>query len=112
VHLIHHKSTNPNPFSAYSFHPSEAILEGAVILIIAVTIPIHKIALGIFMLFMILFNLYGHLGYELIPKPIANSAIGKWINTSTNHNLHHKNSKNNYGLYFTFWDRIFNTLEK
>lgn len=112
VHLIHHKSKNPNPFSAYSFHPLEAVFEGAVILIIVFTIPIHKIAIAFFMLFMILFNIYGHLGYELIPKRIANSTVGKWINTATNHNLHHEKSKNNYGLYFTFWDRIFNTLEK
>ncbi|MCG2791954.1 MAG: sterol desaturase family protein [Weeksellaceae bacterium] len=112
IHLIHHKSTNPNPFSSYSFHPSEAIIEGAVILVIVFTIPIHKIAIGLFLLFMILFNIYGHLGYELIPKKISNSALGKWINTATYHNVHHKNSKKNFGLYFTFWDRIFNTLEQ
>jgi lathosterol oxidase len=112
VHLIHHKSTNPTPFSAYSFHPTEAIIEGAVILVIVFFIPIHKIALGIFMLFMILFNIYGHLGYELIPHRISNSAFGKWINTASNHNLHHEKSKNNYGLYFTFWDKICNTLDK
>lgn len=112
VHLIHHKSTNPNPFSAYSFHPSEAVIEGAVILVIVFTIPIHKMAIAFFMLFMILFNIYGHLGYELIPKRISNSMIGRWINTATSHNLHHEKARNNYGLYFTFWDTLFNTLEK
>ena len=27
VHLIHHKSTNPSPWTAYAFHPLEAVLE-------------------------------------------------------------------------------------
>jgi Delta7-sterol 5-desaturase len=112
VHLVHHKSTNPNPFTAYSFHPSEAIFEGAVILIIVFAIPIHLISFALFMSVSILFNIYAHLGYELIPKRFANSYLGQWINTSKNHNLHHENSINNYGLYFTFWDRIFNTLER
>lgn len=109
VHLVHHKSTNPNPFSSYSFHPIEAIIEGAVIIVIAITIPIHKLALGIFLLVMILYNIYGHLGYEIIPNWIRKSKIGKWLNTATNHNLHHKLGKDNYGLYFKFWDEIFKT---
>ena len=112
MHLVHHKSTNPTPFTAYSFHPSEAIIEGAVILIIVSTIPIHKISFFLFMSVQISYNIYAHLGYELIPKRITNSFLGQWINTSINHNLHHENSKNNYGLYFTFWDRILNTLER
>jgi len=109
VHLVHHKSTNPNPFSSYSFHPIEAIIEGAVIIVIAITIPIHKLALGIFLLVMILYNIYGHLGYEIIPNWIRKSKIGKWLNTATNHNLHHKLGRDNYGLYFKFWDEIFKT---
>lgn len=112
VHLIHHKSTNPNPFSAYSFHPLEAIIEGAVIIVIVFLIPIHKVAIAVFLLVMILFNIYGHLGYELIPEKYTKTLIGRWINTATNHNLHHEQGTNNYGLYFTFWDIIFKTLKK
>ena len=33
----------------------------------------------------------------------------KWLNTSTNHNMHHKYVTCNYGLYFNFWDRVMNT---
>ena len=36
--------------------------------------------------------------------------VGKWINTSVNHNLHHQYFKGNYGLYFTFWDRMMGTI--
>ncbi|MBA3898994.1 MAG: sterol desaturase family protein [Bacteroidetes bacterium] len=42
----------------------------------------------------------------------SKSKIGKWQNTSTNHNIHHQYSKSNYGLYFTFWDSLMGTLYK
>ena len=66
--LVHHKSTNPNPFTAYSFHPSEVIFEGAVVLIIVFAIPSHLISFALFISVSILFTIYVYLGYELIPK--------------------------------------------
>jgi Delta7-sterol 5-desaturase len=33
VHLVHHKSTSPSPWAAYSFHPIEAVIEAAVFLL-------------------------------------------------------------------------------
>jgi sterol desaturase/sphingolipid hydroxylase (fatty acid hydroxylase superfamily) len=32
--------------------------------------------------------------------------MGKWIIGATHHSLHHKQFKYNYGLYFTFWDKL------
>lgn len=108
-HLVHHRSTNPSPWAAYSFHPLEAIVEGAIVWVIVFLIPIHPAAIRIFALFMILYNVYGHLGYEIYPRWILRSPVGKWLNTSTNHNMHHKYFNDNYGLYFRFWDRIMGT---
>jgi sterol desaturase/sphingolipid hydroxylase (fatty acid hydroxylase superfamily) len=108
-HLVHHKSTNPTPWAAYAFHPLEAIVEGGVIWLIVFIIPIHPIAITTFTLLMIIFNIYGHLGFEIYPKWAINSPIGKWLNPSTNHNMHHKYVKDNYGLYFRFWDEIMKT---
>ena len=51
----------------------------------------------------------GHLGYEIFPKGMNRHWLGKWINTSVNHNMHHKYFHGNYGLYFTFWDRLMGT---
>ncbi len=109
VHLIHHKSVNPSPWAAYAFHPFEALIEGSIILIVVFTIPIHVYAVGLFMFFMLTFNIYGHLGYEIFSKKFTNSKIGKWINTSTSHNMHHKYFNDNYGLYFRFWDIMMKT---
>ncbi len=112
VHLVHHKSTNPSPFAAYSFHPLEAILEAGIFIIFVFAIPVHLFHLIFFFLFMILYNVYGHLGWELYPKGFSKHWLGKWINTSVNHNLHHQYFKGNYGLYFLFWDRMMGTIRK
>lgn len=112
VHLVHHKSTNPSPFAAYAFHPLEAIVEAGIFLVFVFTIPVHLFHLLFFFLFMIVYNVYGHLGWELYPKGFSRHWLGKWINTSVNHNMHHQYFKGNYGLYFLFWDRIMGTIRK
>ncbi len=109
-HLVHHKSTNPSPWAAYAFHPLEGIVEASVIFPIVFLIPFHVSALMVFLIFMIVYNVYGHLGFELLPKGFNMHPIGKWLNTSVNHNMHHKHFEGNYGLYFLFWDRKMDTL--
>ena len=112
VHLIHHKSTNPSPWTAYAFHPLEAIVEAGIVPLIAFTIPVHRSAFFIFMLFQIIYNVYGHLGYELYPKNFHKTWIGKWVNTGTAHNQHHKSFFGNYGLYTLIWDRLLGTIRE
>ena len=112
VHLIHHKSTNPSPWTAYAFHPFEAILGLMILPIIAFTLPVHTSAIIIFFVFQITYNVYGHLGFEILPKGFHKNPIGKWFNTSTAHNLHHHKFNGNYGLYSLFWDRMFRTVRE
>jgi sterol desaturase/sphingolipid hydroxylase (fatty acid hydroxylase superfamily) len=110
MHLVHHKSTNPSPWAAYAFHPLESIVEVGIFVVFLFTLPVHTTHVIIFFLLSIMYNIYGHLGWELYPKGFSKSLIGKWINTSVNHNQHHKYFKGNYGLYFLFWDRIMGTI--
>jgi Delta7-sterol 5-desaturase len=110
VHLIHHKATNPTPWTSLAFHPWEAVLQALIIPVIAFIIPVHQLALIFYFLFQLAHNIYGHLGYELIPGFIRRSTMGKYLNTSICHNHHHKNFHGNYGLFFTFWDRWMGTL--
>ena len=111
-HLVHHKSTNPSPWAAYAFHPLEAVIEASIIFLIVWLIPYYRTALLIFLIFMISYNVYGHLGYELYPKGFHKHFIGRWINTSINHNLHHKYFEGNYGLYFLIRDRWLGTVRQ
>ena len=112
IHLIHHKSTNPSPWTAYAFHPIEGFLETAIVPILAFTVPVHGPAIGSFLLFQIVYNVYGHLGFELYPKGFHKTWIGKWINTSVAHNLHHDKFHGNFGLYFLIWDRLMGTIRE
>jgi lathosterol oxidase len=109
VHITHHLSRNPTPFSAYAFHPLEALINVGIVPLVAFTIPAHVSAIVIFTIYQLLINVLGHLGFELLPKWFAHNKVTKWHNTFTHHNLHHQFVKYNYGLYLNFWDRIMNT---
>lgn len=110
VHKVHHLSTNPSPWTAYAFHPLEALIEAMILPLIAFTLPVHGSAIATFFFFQIAYNVYGHLGYELYPKGFHKTAIGKYINTSVAHNQHHARFVGNYGLYFLIWDRLMGTI--
>lgn len=111
-HAVHHQSTNPSPWASYAFHPLEGIVEALVIVPIVFLIPFHASAMFVFLMIMMSYNVYGHLGYELFPKGFNNHYIGRWLNTSINHNQHHQYFIGNYGLYFLFWDRWMGTLRE
>lgn len=109
AHVVHHQSVNPSPWTSYSFHIVEAIAEGGVLPILAFTLPMHTDVLILFTVVSLFINVYGHLGYEIMPKWVRNSYLFEVINTSVHHNLHHSKFKGNYGLYFRWWDRIMKT---
>lgn len=110
VHLVHHKSTNPSPWAAYSFHPLEAIIQAAIGPLILIVIPMHHIAFLAFLTYMIVLNVFGHFSFELFPKGFTRNRLLFWHNTTTHHNMHHRYFNHNYSLYFNWWDRLMNTM--
>ena len=112
IHWVHHKSTNPSPWAAYAFHPIEAVINSGVFVVILFTMPVHGFHLFLFFILSLIYNVYGHLGYELYPRGFSKHWFGRWINTSVNHNLHHKHFNGNYGFYFLFWDRWMGTIRE
>lgn len=109
VHKVHHNSTNPSPWAAFSFHPYESVIEALIVPILVVIMPIHPLAILVFLLYMTFMNVLGHLGFELYPKGFTTHWLWKWNNTATHHNMHHRFFNCNYGLYFNFWDRVMGT---
>lgn len=109
VHLVHHRSTSPSPWAAYSFHPIEAVIEAGIFILIVFTIPAHGLALSIFLIYMIFRNVMGHLGIEFLPKNFITNRWINWHTTTTHHDLHHKHFNHNFGLYFIWWDKWFGT---
>ena len=109
AHLVHHKSTNPSPWTSYSFHILEAFTEGFVLVLIVMLLPMHPLTILLFTVTGFIINVYGHLGYEIMPKWFRFTLAFEVLNTSVHHNLHHSKFKGNYGLYFRFWDRVMGT---
>ena len=112
IHVVHHKSNNPTPLAAYSFHPLEALLESLIAIPIITIFPVHVAAFLFFTLMSLIGNVIGHLGYEFFPKKIRTGSFGKLLTFSTHHNLHHQKSNKNYGYYFTIWDTLMKTLQR
>lgn len=104
AHHVHHRSTSPTPWAAYAFHPIEALVQAGVYVLVVFTLPMHPLALGLFLVHMILRNVIGHLGFEIWPAGFARSPLTRWHLTPTHHDLHHRFGKGNYGFYFGFWD--------
>ncbi len=111
VHKVHHQSTNPSPWAAYSFHPLEALIQAGFYPILLICIPLHPLAMFIFMVFMISRNVLAHLGFEIFPVGLMKSKWLNWHTTPTHHNLHHRYFHHNYGFYFTWWDNLMGTTQ-
>lgn len=109
VHRVHHLSTNPTPWAAFSFHPLEAIIEVGILPIMVMILPLHVYAILAWVLYMTLLNVMGHLGFEIFPSGFTKGVITKWHNSSVHHNMHHKYVRCNYSLYFNIWDRLLHT---
>ena len=109
VHRIHHKSVSPSPWTAYSFHPYEAIVQTLFVPIFLLVVPIQGYALALFMVYQIARNVVGHLGHELFHNAFVTNKFFNWITTTTHHDQHHHYFNHNYGLYFTWWDKWMKT---
>ena len=109
VHRTHHKSHNPSPWTAYSFDISEAVVNAAYLPFALLLIPASPLAIFIFLSHMMFRNAIGHCGYELFPSWRSGRPMFGWLTSVTHHDLHHAQAGWNYGLYFTWWDRLMGT---
>ena len=108
-HQRHHLSENPSPFTAYSFDVREAALMVTFVVLWPMVFPTTWAAVSLFVLHQILRNTILHCGYELMPVNADGKPMFDWLTTTTHHDLHHADTRSNYGLYFTWWDRWMGT---
>ena len=112
IHITHHLSTSPDPWTALSFHPVEACIQAAILPLILCIMPTHPLAIFIFSIYMVLMNVLGHSGYELFPDKVWLTKWFWWKSTSRDHDAHHLFGQGNFGLYTTLWDKWMNTTRK
>ncbi|MBY0564125.1 MAG: sterol desaturase family protein [Hyphomonadaceae bacterium] len=108
-HRRHHKSMNPSPFTAYSFDLGEAAVMASFVPLWLLVVPTPWGVTGLFMLHQIARNTLGHSGYELMPARADGRPMFDLLTTTVHHDLHHAQAGWNYGLYFTWWDRLMGT---
>jgi sterol desaturase/sphingolipid hydroxylase (fatty acid hydroxylase superfamily) len=109
VHGVHHRSRNPSPWAAYAFHPVEAVVNGLVTPLALLAVPLHWSVMVAFGLHQILRNAHGHAAVETLPRGFVRHWLGGRFTTTTHHHLHHETARGNYGLWFTWWDRLCGT---
>lgn len=114
MHLHHHKSRTPTPWTAYSFSVWEAILEAAFVPLFLLVASLMGVAYSVtavlfFIWIQIIRNVMQHAGVELHPAGWVDSKWTDWISTTTHHDLHHSSGTYNFGFYFTWWDRWMGT---
>lgn len=108
-HRVHHLSRTPTQWAAYSFSVPEAIVQAAFVPLFLVLVPMHEIAILLFLIIQIGRNVMGHCGVEIHPTAFGPGRWLAWNTTTTHHDLHHEAGRYNYGLYFRWWDKMMGT---
>ncbi len=109
AHYAHHQSLTPSPWASFSFHPWEGLIEALPVPLIVLFLPVHPLVLLAYLTAMTVSSVTNHLGFEILPSGSARHPIGKYLISGVHHSQHHKSFKHNYGLFYTFWDRWFET---
>ena len=119
THKLHHEYKHPNICCSYYENPIEHIIVWTTpYIILPHIIPIHQYAFWTFVFATTAFSILGHngknyqeyiwyAGYIWTPATLNNY---HQVCHAYHHDLHHVTTQYNYALYFTYWDRVFNTL--
>jgi lathosterol oxidase len=108
-HWEHHKSQAPTVFTAYSFAIPEAIVQGLFGVFYVALFPATFATLIFFQFVEILHNLMIHSGVDVLPRTLVTHKRWGWLAGAAHHDLHHRTSRGNFGLYTRFWDRVMKT---
>ena len=109
VHRWHHESIETTAWTAFSFHPLEAILQAAFLPLAVLLIPMHAFAFLTLLAVMTLSATINHAGIEVFPARWGEIPLLRGLIGATHHDVHHRQARYNFGLYFTFWDKWMGT---
>jgi sterol desaturase/sphingolipid hydroxylase (fatty acid hydroxylase superfamily) len=110
-HQGHHRSHYPTPWTSFAFDPLEAIVQSLFLIGIVFMIPLHFITLISVLVTMTIWAVVNHLGIDRLPLAFPHNWLGKWFIGPAHHSMHHLKYTVHYGLYFTFWDKLFGTQD-
>lgn len=109
MHAGHHRSRQPTAYASFAFDWPEAALSAWVLPALTFVVPIHPIVIVVLLTVMTIAAVLNHSGAEVLPDWLVRSPLGDQLISASRHSLHHSHFDANYGLYFTYWDRLFRT---
>jgi hypothetical protein len=112
THQGHHRSRRPSPWTSFAFEPIESLAHAMFLVGIACIIPLHPGTILSVLTTMTLWAVVNHLGLEQLPVRFPHHWLGRWIIGPAHHSVHHDHQNKHFGLYFTFWDRVFGTEDR
>lgn len=111
LHKVHHADRDLDVSSAIRFHPVEIALSYIFKLALIFILGPPFIAILIFEIILNASAMFNHANFAL-PKKV-DAWASKIMVTPTMHRVHHSTdfgeSNSNYGFFFSFWDKAFNT---
>ena len=109
VHKWHHDSYIASPWTAFSFHPLEGLIQAIFLPLLLLFLPMNLYVLVIMLTIMSISSVINHLDIEIYPKWFSKNIVTRSVIGASHHSLHHKQYKYNFGLYFTWWDKLTKT---
>jgi lathosterol oxidase len=104
IHKPHHKWVVPTPYAALAFHPLDGYAQSLPYHIFVYLFPMHRLLyLGMFG-FVQFWTILIHDG-----DMISGHLLERFINSPAHHTLHHLYFTCNYGQYFTWADKTFDS---
>ena len=108
AHYQHHQSVTPSPYTAFSFHPFEAVMLGSVMVLAMPWHTFNVFALLFLPVWSLAWNVLGHCGVARLPG----AAISRLFTESVRrHDAHHARPAANFGFVFRFMDDLGGTGE-
>ena len=109
THQGHHSSREPSPWTSFAFDPVESLVHAMFLVGVILLIPLHFGTILAVLTTMTIWAVVNHLGLEQLPIHFPHHWLGRWMIGPAHHSVHHVHQNKHFGLYFTFWDRVFGT---
>lgn len=111
-HKVHHGDQEFDVTTALRFHPGEIIYSFLYKAVLVLTLGLDKNGILLFEILLNFSAMFNH-GNFTLPKTLE-VILRRFIVTPDFHRVHHSPDKSltnsNYGFFFSFWDRLFGTL--
>ncbi|KAJ3380989.1 Lathosterol oxidase [Lobulomyces angularis] len=101
LHKPHHTWKISTPYSAFAFHPLDGFGQSLPYHVFPFIFPMQA---HLFLIMFVSVQIWTFLIHDNLF--LTKNSI---INGAAHHAIHHLEFNYNYGQYFTFWDRVFNT---